>query len=150
MIVKIVKVTTEQQYGLDFMERIIMMRENDKPDSFSVADFKYLNKNDIKDMYYLCLNNKNYHENKLLNSLLTFIRSCVIWEKVHDFQLGIKSYQIKINLTAPTLTFLEEKRIRDLIDIPKFCDETLEKVLNELNLKIFEIEFKMKTPLLGK
>ncbi|GKD51913.1 hypothetical protein Tco_1280889 [Tanacetum coccineum] len=32
--------------------------------------------------------------------------SSVIWERVHDFQLGIESYQQKINLTAPTITFL--------------------------------------------
>nr|GEV55705.1 putative reverse transcriptase domain-containing protein [Tanacetum cinerariifolium] len=99
-------VATEQQHGLDFMEQIILIRENDKPNSFSESKFKYLNKNDIEDMYYLCLNKKvNYHENKLLNSPLTFIRSCVIWERVHDFQLGIESYHIKINLTAPTFIF---------------------------------------------
>nr|GEX71078.1 hypothetical protein [Tanacetum cinerariifolium] len=173
-IIEIVKVTTEQQYGLDFIERIIVMRENDKPDRFSEADFKYLNKNHIDDIYYLCLNNKNYHENKLLSSMLTFIRICVIWERVHDFQLGIKSYRIKINLTAPTLTYLgiescnpyfivdkptigliylknkEEKRIMDLVDISKFYDATLGKVLKEVKLKIFEIEFKMKALLLGK
>ncbi|GKB13745.1 reverse transcriptase domain-containing protein [Tanacetum coccineum] len=34
-----------------------------------------------------------------------FIRSSVIWERVHDFQLGIESYQQKINLTAPIITF---------------------------------------------
>ncbi|GJS92881.1 hypothetical protein Tco_0799849 [Tanacetum coccineum] len=28
-----------------------------------------------------------------------------IWERVHDFHLGIKSYQQKINHTAPTITF---------------------------------------------
>ncbi|GKE22045.1 hypothetical protein Tco_1433557 [Tanacetum coccineum] len=48
--VKIVK--TDQQYGIDYMERLAIMRENDKPDSFSEADFKYLNKKDIEDMYY--------------------------------------------------------------------------------------------------
>nr|GEW31252.1 hypothetical protein [Tanacetum cinerariifolium] len=42
-------ITTDQPYGLYFMEQILLMRENDKPDSFSEADFKYLNKNDIKD-----------------------------------------------------------------------------------------------------
>nr|GEV21577.1 hypothetical protein [Tanacetum cinerariifolium] len=53
--------TTEQQHGLDYMEQIITMKENDKPDSFYEADFKYLNKNDIEDMYYLCQNKKiNY------------------------------------------------------------------------------------------
>ncbi|GJX21330.1 retrovirus-related pol polyprotein from transposon TNT 1-94 [Tanacetum coccineum] len=105
-ITEVVRVTTDQQNGLDNMEQIIVMRENDKPDSFSEADFKYLNKNDIEDLYYLYLNKKvNFREIKLTNSLITFIRRCVIWEIVHDFQLGIESYQIRVNLTAPTITF---------------------------------------------
>ncbi|GJX18862.1 hypothetical protein Tco_0221539 [Tanacetum coccineum] len=136
-------ITTDQPHGLDFMEQIIVMRENDKLDSFSEADFKYLNKNDIEDLYYLCRNKKvNYHETKLMNSLVTFIRSRVIWERVHDFQLGIKSYQIKVNLTAPTLTFP--------VEIVKFCDATLEKVLKEVKLKIFQSEPWKKSPLLGE
>ncbi|GJS62034.1 hypothetical protein Tco_0656818 [Tanacetum coccineum] len=57
-----------------FMEQIIMMRENDKLDSFSEANFMYLNKNDIEEMYYLCLNKKvNYHKNKLLKMYETEI-----------------------------------------------------------------------------
>ncbi|GKE79309.1 hypothetical protein Tco_1545429 [Tanacetum coccineum] len=48
---KVVKITTDQLCGLDFMEQIIVMRENDKPDSFSEADFKYLNRNDIEDVW---------------------------------------------------------------------------------------------------
>ncbi|GJS01482.1 hypothetical protein Tco_0317990 [Tanacetum coccineum] len=126
------------------MDQIIVMRENDKPDSFSEADFKYLNKNDIEDMYYLYLNKK----------------------------LGIESYQIKINLTSPTLIFhgIEEcdpfyivdeptigliylnsknkKRFMDLEELLMFCDATLEKVLNEVKLKIFETKFLKKAPLL--
>ncbi|GJR70665.1 hypothetical protein Tco_0016730 [Tanacetum coccineum] len=66
-IVKVVRVTTKQQYRLDYMEQIIMMRENDKPNRFSKADFKYRNKNDIEDMYYLSLIKKvNYPGNKKL------------------------------------------------------------------------------------
>ncbi|GKB26213.1 hypothetical protein Tco_0865614, partial [Tanacetum coccineum] len=85
LITEVVRITTDQLYGLDFMEQIIMMRENDKPNSFSEADFKYLNKNDIEDLYYLCRNkNVNYRETKLMNSLIAFIRSRVIWERVHD------------------------------------------------------------------
>nr|GEZ82382.1 hypothetical protein [Tanacetum cinerariifolium] len=162
--------TTEQQHGIDLMEQIIMMRENDKQFSFFEADFKYLNKNDIEDIYYLLLNkNVNYRENKLLNSLMTFIRSRVIWERVLNIQLGIEGYQIKINLTAPTLIFLDteasdpysivdeprlgliylnnkkEKRVMDLIEIVKFYDATLK----EVKLKIFETEFLKKAPLLG-
>ncbi|GKC10327.1 hypothetical protein Tco_1007109 [Tanacetum coccineum] len=173
-IVEVVRVTTDQQHGLDYIEQIIVMRENDKPYTFSEADFKYLNKNDIEDVSYLCLNKKvNYRKNKLLNSLMTFIRSYVIWERVHDFQLRIESYQIIINLTAPMLKFSgveacdpysivdkpttgliflnnkNEKRTMYLVEIVKFCNATLERVLNEVKLKISETEFLKKAPLLG-
>ncbi|GJY80525.1 hypothetical protein Tco_0493276 [Tanacetum coccineum] len=166
---------TDQLHGLDYMEQIIVMRENNKPDSFSEADFKYLNKNDIEDLYYLCLNKKvNFREKKLTNSLITFIKSCVIWERVHDYQLGIESCQIKINLTAPTITFpsikahgpfsivdklnmvliylniKEEKRFMYLAEIVKFCDATLERVLKEVKLKIFKSEPWKKPPLIGE
>ncbi|GJR81806.1 hypothetical protein Tco_0152591 [Tanacetum coccineum] len=148
MIIEVVSVNTEQQHKLDYMEQIIMMRENDKLDSFSEADFKYMNKNDIKDMYYLFLNKKvNYRENKLLNSLMTFIRSYVIWERVHDFHLGIESYHIKINLTVSTLIF---PGIEAHDPFSVFCDATLERVLKEVKLKIFETEFLNKAPLLGE
>ncbi|GJT56135.1 hypothetical protein Tco_0991189 [Tanacetum coccineum] len=157
------------------MGQIIVMRENDKPDSFFEAGFKYLNKNNIEDLYYLCRNKKvNYRETKLINSLITFIRSRVIWERVHDFQLGIESYQIKVNLTAPTLTFSsieaykpysivdkpnigliylnnkDEKWVMYLVEIVKFCDATLEKVFKEVKLKIFQSEPWKKPPLLGE
>nr|GEV16753.1 hypothetical protein [Tanacetum cinerariifolium] len=175
MITKVVRIVTDQPHGLDFMEQILVMRANDKPDSFSEADFKYLNKNDIEDLYYLCRSKEIDNQKvKLMNSLITFIRSCVIWERVHDFQVGIESYQMKVNLTAPTLTFpgieehapytivdelrmgliylnsKEEKRVMYLEEIVKFCDATLEKVLNEVKLGMFESKILKKPPLLGK
>ncbi|GKB15143.1 hypothetical protein Tco_0849066 [Tanacetum coccineum] len=70
----------------------------------------------------------------------------VIWERVPDFQLRIESYQVKINLTTPTLIFYGGKMVMDLVEIVKFCDAALEKVLK---LKIFETEFLKKAPLLG-
>ncbi|GKB29220.1 reverse transcriptase domain-containing protein [Tanacetum coccineum] len=80
----------------------------------------------------------------------------VIWERVHDFQLGIESYQQKVNLTAPTMTFpgiedhemfsiiyepvhgiiyknsKKEKRVMRHSEIHKFCDATLNRVLEGL------------------
>nr|GEW44921.1 hypothetical protein [Tanacetum cinerariifolium] len=112
---------------------------------------------------------KNYMENQIVWER----RSHVIWEKVHDFQLGIESYQLKINLTTPTLIFpgneakdsysivdkprfdliylnrKEEKRVMDLVEIVKCYDAILERVLKEVKLKIFKIEFLKKAPLLG-
>nr|GEV85515.1 hypothetical protein [Tanacetum cinerariifolium] len=97
----------------------------------------------------------------------------LIEKLVHDFQLRIENYQIKINLTAPTLIFpcIEEcesfsiidkptmgliylnskngKRFMDLEELSKFYDATLEEVLKEVKMKIFETEFLKKAPLLG-
>ncbi|GJY48026.1 putative ribonuclease H-like domain-containing protein, partial [Tanacetum coccineum] len=85
-----------------------------------------------------------------------FIRSSVIWERVHDFQHGIESYQQKVNLTAPIITFLgikeheifsiiyepvhgiiyknskKEKRVMRHSEIHKFYDATLNRVLEGL------------------
>ncbi|GJY61299.1 putative reverse transcriptase, RNA-dependent DNA polymerase, partial [Tanacetum coccineum] len=85
-------------------------------------DYKNLNKNDIKDMYLLIMNNKvpDYANTGLLWSLSLFIRSSVIWERVHDFQLGIEHYQQKINLTAPTITFLGIEEYDVWLDMNKF------------------------------
>ncbi|GJX21723.1 hypothetical protein Tco_0226168 [Tanacetum coccineum] len=123
-----------------------------------IPDYKNLNKNDIEDIYLLIMNGKipDYVDTRLLWSLSVFIRSSVIWERVHDFQLGIESYQQKVNLTAPTITFsgIEEHDMFSIIYEPvhgiiyknskkekwvmrhtkihKFCDAALNRVLEGL------------------
>ncbi|GJZ73020.1 hypothetical protein Tco_0637166 [Tanacetum coccineum] len=81
--------------------------------------------------------------------------------RVHNFQVGYKGLSIRVNLTASTLTFpgieahelysivdkpttgliylnnKDEKQVMYLMEIVKFCDATLEKVLKEVKLKIF-------------
>ncbi|GKF08355.1 hypothetical protein Tco_0042579 [Tanacetum coccineum] len=98
----------------------------------------------------------DYADTGLLWSLSLFIRSTMIWERVHNFQLGIESYQHKVNLTAPTMTFpgikdhemfsiiyepmhgiiyknnKKEKRVMRHSEIHKFCDATLNIVLEGL------------------
>ncbi|GJR20740.1 hypothetical protein Tco_0969267 [Tanacetum coccineum] len=98
-------------------------------------DYKNLNKNNIEDIYLLIMNGKipDYADTELLWSLSVFIRSLVIWERVHHFQLGIESYQQKVNLTAPTITFpgIEEHDIKikaltiDEAKLRKMADEML-------------------------
>ncbi|GJS11752.1 hypothetical protein Tco_0368548, partial [Tanacetum coccineum] len=101
---------------------IVARRANDYIVSITELDNKNLNKNDIEDMYLLIVNNKvpDYANTGLLWSLSVFIRSSVIWERVHDFQLGIESYQQKINLTAPTITFpgIEEYDVFSIVYEP--------------------------------
>ncbi|GKA28055.1 retrovirus-related pol polyprotein from transposon TNT 1-94 [Tanacetum coccineum] len=141
-----------------FMIEIVARRANECIVSITELDYKNLNKNDIEDMYLLIMNDKvpDYAEIGLLWSLSVFIRSSVIWKRVHDFQLGIKSYQQKVNLTAPTISFpgvekykmfsiiyepvhgiiyknsKKEKRVMRHSEIHKFCDATLNRVLEGL------------------
>nr|GEU49241.1 hypothetical protein [Tanacetum cinerariifolium] len=138
------------------MKVIVFKRVDGQAYIFSESNYKYLNMNDIADMY-LCLKKEVEHlGNELRKSLIVYIRSCVIWEMVHDYQLGIESYLIIVNLTALTLTFFgmetlslypiithpfigivyenskKEMRVMNIDKLQKFCDATLEKVLKNV------------------
>ncbi|GJT58728.1 hypothetical protein Tco_1002261 [Tanacetum coccineum] len=91
-------------------KEIIARRANDSIVSIIESDYKNLNKNNIKDMYLLIVNEKvdDYAETGLLWSLSVLIRSVVIWERVNDFQLvleGLKSHNnnVKYGYVTPTL-----------------------------------------------
>ncbi|GJX23836.1 hypothetical protein Tco_0228281 [Tanacetum coccineum] len=88
--------------------------------SITEPDFKNLNKNDIEDMYLLIMNGKvpGYAEKALLWSLLVFIRSSIIWERVRDFQLGVESYQQKVNLTALSFPGIKKHKMFSIIHEP--------------------------------
>nr|GEU68572.1 protein crowded nuclei 4-like [Tanacetum cinerariifolium] len=65
------------------------------------------------------------------------------------YNCGIEGYFA--NKPTKGLIYLNsknEKRFMNLEELSKFCDATLEKVLNEVKLKIFETEFLNKAPLL--
>ncbi|GJV63100.1 hypothetical protein Tco_1473928 [Tanacetum coccineum] len=141
-----------------FITEIVARRANECIVSITESDYKNLNTNDIEDIYLLIMNGKvpDYAETGLLWSLSDFIRSSMIWERVHDFQLGIESYQQKVILTTPTISFpgiekhkmfsiiyepvhgiiyknsKKEKRVMRHSKIHKFCDATLNRVLDSL------------------
>ncbi|GKD42064.1 hypothetical protein Tco_1266709 [Tanacetum coccineum] len=121
-IVQVIKTYWELGHEHKFITEIVAKRANDCIVSITEPDYKNLNKNDIEDIYLLIMNGKvpDYADTGLLWSLSVFIRSSVIWERVHDFQLGIESYQQKVNLTAPTMTFLgiEDHEIFSIIYEP--------------------------------
>ncbi|GJW60630.1 hypothetical protein Tco_0109965 [Tanacetum coccineum] len=157
-IIQVIKTYWELGHEHNFITKIVARRANECIVSITEPDYKNLNKNDIEDMYLLIMNGKvpDYAETGLLWSLSVFIRSSVIWERVHDFQLGIESYQQKVNLTAPTISFpgvekhkmfsiiyepvhgiiyknsKKEKRVMRHSEIHKFCDATLNRVLEGL------------------
>ncbi|GJS11298.1 hypothetical protein Tco_0368094 [Tanacetum coccineum] len=88
-IVQVIKTYWELGHEHKFITEIVARRANDCIVSITEPDYKNLNKNDIEDMYLLIMNNKvpDYANTGLLWSLSVFIRSSVIWERVHDFQL---------------------------------------------------------------
>ncbi|GKD47005.1 hypothetical protein Tco_1271650, partial [Tanacetum coccineum] len=126
-------------------------------------------------MYLLCINDEvgDYAKTRLVWSLSVFIKSTVIWERVHDFQLGVESYQQKVNLTAPTLTFpgiekykmfsivsepiygiiyknnKKEKRVMRHQEVHKFCDVTLKRVLEGLKSYKNDVKHGYVTPSLS-
>ncbi|GJW72316.1 hypothetical protein Tco_0129233, partial [Tanacetum coccineum] len=166
-IVQVIKTYWELGHEHNFITEIVARRANDCIVSITEPDYKNLNKNDIEDMYLLIVNNKvpDYANTRLLWSLSVFIRSSVIWERVHDFQLGIESYQQKINLTAPTITFSgieeydvfsivyepvhgiiytnskKEKRVMRPSEIHKFCDATLRRTLEGLKSYYNDVKY---------
>ncbi|GJS80832.1 hypothetical protein Tco_0747373 [Tanacetum coccineum] len=106
-------------------------------------------------------------------SITFFIRTTVIWERVHDLQLGVESYQQKVNLTAPTITFPgiekfkvffivsepvygiiyknnnKEKRVIRHQEVHKFCDATLKRVLEGLKSYNNDVKHGYVTPSLS-
>ncbi|GKE00782.1 hypothetical protein Tco_1388765 [Tanacetum coccineum] len=141
-----------------FITEIVARRANKCIVSITKSDYKNLNKNNIEDMYLLIINHKvdDYVETGLLCSLSVFIKSTVIWDRVHDFQLGVESYQQQVNLTTSTITFpsikkykmfsivfepvygiiyknnKKEKTVMRHQEVYKFCDATLKRVLEGL------------------
>ncbi|GJT12880.1 retrovirus-related pol polyprotein from transposon TNT 1-94 [Tanacetum coccineum] len=166
-IIQVIKTYWELGHEHKFVTEIVATRANKCIVSITEPDYKNLNKNDIEDMYLLIMNGKvlDYAETGLLWSLSIFIRSSVIWERVHDFQLGFESYQQKVNLTAPTISFpgvekhrmfsiiyepvhgiiyknsKKEKRVMRHSEIHKFCNATLNRVLEGLKSYNNDVNF---------
>ncbi|GJV08667.1 hypothetical protein Tco_1346323 [Tanacetum coccineum] len=101
--------------------------------AFKEGDFPRLNLRDIEDMLLLLvqknLSNLEKDDNFELNvALRMFTRRVVILKWVEDLQLGVKSYQKKLNITMP-----ETFRLMRSDDLYKFCDGTLSSVRRVLH-----------------
>nr|GEY97923.1 hypothetical protein [Tanacetum cinerariifolium] len=85
---------------------ITIRRDDDKLYKFKEGDFKRLRLQDIKDTLLLLvqvkLTNLTVKERFAFNvSLRKFTRSIVIQRRMEDLQLGVESYQNRLNLTKP-------------------------------------------------
>nr|GEY54947.1 hypothetical protein [Tanacetum cinerariifolium] len=88
------------------LDWISVRRDDDKIYKFKEGDFKRLRLQDIEDMLLLLvqgkLSNLTVEERFAFNvSLRMFTKSIVIQRRVEDLQLGVESYQKRLNLTKP-------------------------------------------------
>nr|GFD17838.1 hypothetical protein [Tanacetum cinerariifolium] len=111
-------------------------RDDDQIYKFKEGDFKRLRLQDIEDMMLLLvqgkLSNLTVEERLAFNvSLRMFTRSIVIKRRVKELQLGVESYQKKLNLMKPD-TYLSDLR-RHKAYTAHSSDETLNDVRNALD-----------------
>ncbi|GKC48203.1 hypothetical protein Tco_1065925, partial [Tanacetum coccineum] len=94
-ILSVISIKTYERYGYNYLREIVLRRADYKEYKISEKDFKNLHPNDFEDLFLLHLQDKLNH---LVNM---WIRNIVIKKRVEDLQLGVESYQTKLNLEQP-------------------------------------------------
>ncbi|GKA43680.1 hypothetical protein Tco_0736404 [Tanacetum coccineum] len=102
-----VEVIRKQGYG--YLKEIVVRRADNDLYRFNEGDFPRLRINDIEDMLLLAVQNRltKISGDDVFDfaiALRMFTRSLVIQKRVEDLQLGVESYQKKINVTKPQTT----------------------------------------------
>nr|GEV90837.1 hypothetical protein [Tanacetum cinerariifolium] len=138
-IVSVVSLKTYSRYGYTFLKEIILRKADYKEYKILKADFKNLHLNDFEDM------------------------NIVIRQRVEDLQLGIESYQTKLNITQPrwdATDFLfkedytivhkprvviyrdrnNQKKMMRETEVHKFSDGTLRRILEKLDYMVKDYE----------
>ncbi|GJS25816.1 hypothetical protein Tco_0486436 [Tanacetum coccineum] len=105
-ILSVVSLKTLERYGYAYLKEIVLRRADYKEYKISETDFKNLHPNDFEHLYLLHLQGQLNHLSRddkvhLFNAVNLWIRNIVIKKRVEDLQLGIESYQTKLNLTQP-------------------------------------------------
>ncbi|GKB57075.1 hypothetical protein Tco_0913261 [Tanacetum coccineum] len=108
-ILEVTHVLVMRKHGYGYLEDIVMRRDDNALYRFKEVDFPRLQINDIEDMLLHVVQNQltNLSEDDVADfaiALRMFTRSLVIQKRVEDLQLGVKSYQKKINVTKPDTT----------------------------------------------
>ncbi|GKC44184.1 hypothetical protein Tco_1061906 [Tanacetum coccineum] len=108
-ILAVTHVKVMRKHGYGYLEEIVVRKANNVLYRFKEGDFPRLQINDIEDMLILVVQNRltNLLGDDVADftiALRMFTRSLVIQNRVEDLQLGVKSYQKKINVTRPDTT----------------------------------------------
>ncbi|GJY89893.1 hypothetical protein Tco_0505089 [Tanacetum coccineum] len=123
-ILSVIRVKTFEKYGYNYLREIIFRRADYKEYTISEKDFKNLYSNDFEDLYLLNIQDKLNHLAKsdkinLHTAVNMWIKNLVIRNRVGDLQLGIESYQTKINLERPNWDATDYYFKKDYTIVPK-------------------------------
>ncbi|GJT25602.1 hypothetical protein Tco_0895539 [Tanacetum coccineum] len=174
-IIAVTKVEIVEWHDYKHLDWITVRRDDDVLYKFKEGDFHRLRIQDIEDMLLLLVQGKvtnlSVEERIAFNvSLRMFTRRVVIQRRVEDLQLGVESYQKKLNLTKPDTYrsnlrrqdaytpysdprgFIYENkdkknRLMRIDELHKFSDGTLDDVRTVLNdrLKGIRMEYLPET-----
>ncbi|GJZ32369.1 hypothetical protein Tco_0577805, partial [Tanacetum coccineum] len=117
---QVIKTYWELDHEHNFITEIVARRANECIVSITEPDYKNLNKNDIDDMYLLIMNGKKVN---LIAPTISFP--------------GIEKHKMFFIIYEPMHRIIyknskKEKRVMRHSDIHKFCDATLNRVLEGL------------------
>ncbi|GJW65313.1 hypothetical protein Tco_0117197 [Tanacetum coccineum] len=98
--------STTKTKAAKYLEEIEFRREDQQLYKFREGDFPRLNLSDIEDMLLLLVQKKlsNLERDVIYDlsvALQMYIRRVFILKRVEDLQLGVESYQKKLNITKP-------------------------------------------------
>ncbi|GJV01878.1 hypothetical protein Tco_1335447 [Tanacetum coccineum] len=168
-ILSVVSVQVAKKSGYRYLEEIIVRQADQKLYKFKEGYFSDLHLNDIEDMLLLIAQNKLFNlQGDVIMGFVTdlkmFTRVIIVKNRIKDIQLGVESYQRKINLTKPqrtcqhisikepyTLNYdppgiiyeekRKKKRLMHVDKIHKFCDGTLQSVRKILRERLLNFKF---------
>ncbi|GJU02092.1 putative reverse transcriptase domain-containing protein, partial [Tanacetum coccineum] len=107
-------VSVKKLHGYCHLEDIVVKRSDQQLHKFKEGDFVNLNLNNIEDMLLIVVQHMLFHLDgsvivNFIVALRMFTRNLILKRRVEDLQLGVESYQKKLNITKPQKTFPEIK-----------------------------------------
>ncbi|GJT72075.1 hypothetical protein Tco_1031361 [Tanacetum coccineum] len=163
-ILSVIYIKTYERYGYNNLRETVLRRADYKEYKISEKDFKNLYPNDFEDLFLLHLQDKLNHLPKsdkvnLYTAVNMWIRNIVIRKHVEDLQLGVESYQTKLNLEQPNwdasdFLFKEDytivnkpraviyrdrgdnKKMMRINEVYKFSDGTLMRIQDKLDFMV--------------
>ncbi|GJS59100.1 hypothetical protein Tco_0653884 [Tanacetum coccineum] len=160
----VISIKTYERYIYNYLREIVLRRADYNEYKISEKDFKNLHPNDFEDLNILHIQGKLDHLPKHYRLICTtavslWTRNIVIRKHVEDLQLGIESYQTKLNLEQPnwdasdfpfkedyTIVFKpraviyrdrdDNRKMMRIDEVHKFSDGTLTRIKEKLDFMV--------------